>query len=459
MKLQIIAFLIIGLLIFGCAQSNNDTQKISNKSSRTATSLKQCEDSDGGLDENANGFAIDNRQKATDSCVNESVVAEGYCTREDKVAVQEISCDRGKICQNGACVAVANVQNQTTVQPITEAGCSETDNGNNIYQSGTVRVQNRIYSDVCQGAYDILEYYCQNGEQKQANLHCPTGSRCLNGACTELERTCSETDANDQDSYGQTTIYGGGIVVNRESDRCLDGLSNLEFYCDGTQMSNRTVNCGTGKYCSSGMCQNICTDYDQGQNQQNVNSYVRVRNETYNDLCQDQKTLLEWSCDGTTPTNRQITCDGACNNGRCINRNELTCINEGSVAQLIYDGKIIEQRTSSCADSRTLRQVSCIDGEFITDALRCTSGDICSSSDCITPTPNSCYDLDSGSRDAYSQSSVIRINREGVKSEQTDDCLSDSTVIEYSCDQQNVKVDYKTCPSGYSCRYGACRAI
>ena len=55
--------------------------------------------------------------------------------------------------------------------------CTDTDNGNNINEKGTV---NGELTDKCIAGL-LIEYYCQDGKPVNQNHRCP--GKCVDGAC------------------------------------------------------------------------------------------------------------------------------------------------------------------------------------------------------------------------------------------------------------------------------------
>lgn len=77
------------------------------------------------------------------------------------------------------------------VQPVGRS-CEDSDEGIVAEKagkvSGVINGEEYVYYDNCpvlSGAF-LMEYYCENGNSRNQNLRCPSGTRCLGGACRKL---------------------------------------------------------------------------------------------------------------------------------------------------------------------------------------------------------------------------------------------------------------------------------
>lgn len=440
-----ILLIAFGFLVFGCLNSN---QPQLNQTVQINGTVFGCIDGDGGINENISSSLTLSNETLLDSCLDNKTVFENYCDQQNRSASRQIDCGQNRKCENGACIRVeVNVSNK----PIPK--CLDTDNGKNIYTAGSVTVSNETYADTCQGQYAVLECCCNNETLGQNATNCPNGAQCQRGACVDLERRCQDSDSNEESKAGQVTLYGGGVVIQNVADRCINSNQYTEYYCDGTNVGNRTVSCSDNQYCEGGLCLNKCQKFDSPVSK----SYVKTQNQTYYDQCRDSNTLTTWNCEGNSAVSRNINCDGTCLDGKCIDREDLECNNRGSGADIRYRNKIIESKNNTCVDTRTIRYYTCEESQIISGSTRCSSGETCYLGDCIAAPNNSCYDLDQGSTDLNTRSYVVTIDRDGERLEEHDDCFNFQTVIEYTCDGSQSRVEYKNCPQGKSCRDGACR--
>ena len=68
-----------------------------------AASVNNCYDSDNGLNPDVRGVTTNLTSSRTDRCLNSTIVYEYECS-EESVLMNEINCDRGKMCAGGACI-------------------------------------------------------------------------------------------------------------------------------------------------------------------------------------------------------------------------------------------------------------------------------------------------------------------------------------------------------------------
>lgn len=156
----------------------------------------QCTETDGGLNYNTRGTTTGNNEGDNvwdaygDSCgtsvgdqskYSGDYIAEKHCSgTADKpyVHTQWYKCPNG--CENGACKAARVITGQ----------CTETDNGNDIYNKGTTNYYGTTYEDACesftngvsvQESQYLREYACEGFVK---TTYCKSG--CSNGACVQL---------------------------------------------------------------------------------------------------------------------------------------------------------------------------------------------------------------------------------------------------------------------------------
>jgi hypothetical protein len=214
-------------------------------------------------------------------------------------------------------------------------GCYDSD-GDDLFERGTVYVENaesgceleegppgrpdrlecssgsncEQFSDRCVNSTHIREYYCSADGVNSRIVKCPyeTCSRLL-GKCI-----CPDTD-------GGWNYYTRGTVLGH-NDSCSSPTTLQEYSCGLDSNGNfiaavRSVPCPYG--CENGAC--VCQDSDGGWNYDE-----RGRIGLYVDYCIDDQTLIEYFAQpvggveggNCSIANRTYTCDGLCQNGRCL---------------------------------------------------------------------------------------------------------------------------------------------
>jgi len=442
MKSYIVA-IFMAILVFGCIGAEKPSENISNDTFEIPE--PDCIDSD-GLDESTQGTVTFNSTEYQDSCDDGSTVKEYFCDG-NSLEIKQIPCKETEECISGKCVK------KEEPEPAPEPKCIETDSGSDYYNYGSVNYNGQLYHDVCQGNYDLLEYYCDNDELKQTTHHCSTGERCEEGECVGLDKTCEETDANDQTLYGTVTQYGGGMVISSEYDSCIDEQTRLEFYCESGEIMNKTELCSSDTYCYNGVCRAICQDNDEGENYF-VASSASEKTEVFADYCMDENTLIEYYCSGNVLLESSQNCD-YCLEGRCVKPSDIKCKEYAKSTQLTVDSELIEEKNDTCSGTK-LRDYFCFENEI--DYVNEVCEDLCINAECVEITEEACFDLDISDPKGSSHvaSSIILTTNTSVKDTREDYCLNDITLVEYLCDGTGFETEYVTCSGDEKCVDGAC---
>ncbi len=135
--------------------------------------------------------------------------------------------------------------------------CSDSDNGQNIFVQGRVSSPSQGSAvDICNSVSNIKEYYCYSKNAwTSANMPCPNGYACSNGACTLS--TTTTVPASCFDSDNGINIYQPGYIdvvmggnLSRVNDYCFTSIGMVEQYCNGTIGRSATVYCPTGYVCA-----------------------------------------------------------------------------------------------------------------------------------------------------------------------------------------------------------------
>lgn len=130
--------------------------------------------------------------------------------------------------------------------------CSETDDGNDIYNKGTTTYKTLIRTDHCIDSKWVMEYWCGGAYISGSQYHCPDGYVCEDGACIVGDRWCTDSD-------GGKNYYEKGTVTTEArsyTDKCYENGMIGEFYCKGVQVTEYTRWCpDKDNYeCLDGVC-------------------------------------------------------------------------------------------------------------------------------------------------------------------------------------------------------------
>jgi hypothetical protein len=303
---------------FGCSEG----------ACKAAVQSDSCTDTDGNptgyvysyninVKGTASGYKIGVPYANTDYCIEGgNTLMEFYCSGINTYS-HETECMYG--CVDGACLAT------------NPGGCTETDNGNDIYKKGTstalIKGATYSYDDNCTSSTLLREYYCQNGIAYTWPQMCTYG--CSNGACMKSVPgyECNDTDTG-YDLYAKGTV---SVLVNwrpyKATDVCISPTQVTENYCSLGKPYAWNATCWYG--CYDGACsqtlrdpsQITCTDSDSGINYNFKGSVTYKWFNTYSnytDYCYNNNAALaEYYC---SPDNyaRISTKACACSDGKCV---------------------------------------------------------------------------------------------------------------------------------------------
>jgi len=377
------------VMVFNRVLSASEIQQIYSLSSQGSGgsgggggATPNCTDSDGGLNYYVKGttsgisYVLNNAQvNATDTCVNNNLLAEYSCGANNAVNYNEYTCPNG--CSNGSCL------NNTTPTSPFYALCTISDSYTGIpslnapdggqgyakynlgyvysYPEAEQKCTDSIYNNLMNNSYCPINSESADAQWGIVIFNSTTGiwamSGCASSGCTRY--SCPIPNCTDSDGglnyYVKGTTTGLNIYnqTSNATDYCVYSGQNgtygqyltagqsavMEYNCnsDGKTMNDDLHVCDNG--CSNGACinqttpiQNItCTDSDGGLNyyvKGNTSGISPADNRSYEgeDVCGSQNNtyasqgqLVEHYCDGIYHTNTIYTCPKGCQDGACIN--------------------------------------------------------------------------------------------------------------------------------------------
>lgn len=259
--------------------------------------------------------------------------------------------------------------------------CSDGDGGKDIFTSGSVLANDDYNDDACKDTTAVKEYYCENGAVAMAELPCPGGYACVNGAC--VVTPCTDTDNGAiAETKGIATASG-----TSSTDSCASATKVLEYYCSGGSVLSREMDCGTGKQCTDGACISItCVDSDNGQGTDTAGAttYGATVN---NDSCADASTVKEYYCESGQVKSKNIACASGkvCQAGKCV---EPTCTDSDNGQNKEVVGNTTLGTTThqdTCYSETMVIEYFCQGGAIANVKLACDSTDVCLSGKCQEP--------------------------------------------------------------------------
>jgi hypothetical protein len=91
--------------------------------------------------------------------------------------------------------------------------CTDTDGGKNYSIKGTVTDNGKTYTDYCQGAFYLKEYFCLPssptglGGVAEENVVCPNSGSCVNGACVSTTPSITVVSPNGGETWQIGSTY------------------------------------------------------------------------------------------------------------------------------------------------------------------------------------------------------------------------------------------------------------
>jgi len=217
-----------------------------------------------------------------------------------------------KNCGNGVCDIDETNTNCLADCPLPTTGCTDTDNGQNVYIKGSATGENIggvVQTDTCTTHYwvdrpytfGVAEWYCSSATAvAQVPLDCPSGYACDNGACKIMSCT--------------------------PGTKCIDG--NTKGYQDSSCVWSSISDCESPYSCVNGACVSTCFDSDKDiANPSFTKGYCADQTGNYTDYCGSATQARDYYCGGTWTGGQWVnvsckaggySCANGCANGACI---------------------------------------------------------------------------------------------------------------------------------------------
>jgi hypothetical protein len=437
------------LLFFGCAKPAEEVAE--NISEQDITpGLSECIEENASLDTHSRDSVISEGIEYVDECTSPGMVREYYCNN-DKLASRVIACEGNSICSLGRCVEIPQEEEEEPKE------CTETDSGRDYATFGSLDYRSSEHNDTCQGNFGLIEYYCENDSMKQEVHQCEIGKRCVDGACIVTDRSCIDSDEDNQLLVGTATQFSGGQVTGTSQDYCINNYTRMEYRCIDGSVVGSEQECPADMFCDSGNCRMECFDADQGKTF-NVASYVRSMDGTYSDFCISNSRVKEYYCSDDEPMAIEKDCSLFCHDGECLDSYDIECRTEDEYVRLYSNDDILDEGRDTCLAPDVAKDYVC-DGkdiEFVID--HCEENEFCHYGECNRIEEEGCFDLDGfeGDGQIYYKSWAVKTTNESILRIKEDECLGDVTVKEFECDGNSFNVKFLDCPDGEVCRDGIC---
>jgi hypothetical protein len=201
----------------------------------------------------------------SEDCHTSNLWSWNYCSSGCKCDDGQGDCDRDADCNTGYCAQnVGSEYGQVSSMDVCEEKptltCTDSDGGKDYYQKGTVIENEKTYTDYCQGAFYLKEYFCLPysstglGGAGEEDVICPNSGSCIDGACVDpIRKTVIVTSPNG----GEKWEIGKNYQISWRSS----GITkvDIQLNCDNTAHSiGSAINSGSigGSY--SWTVTNLC---------------------------------------------------------------------------------------------------------------------------------------------------------------------------------------------------------
>ncbi len=155
-----------------------------------------------------------------------------------------------------------------TSDSVPDTGCTDSDDGYDIYEAGQANGREIGTSDACIGN-TLREAVCKNGQATHVEVACPSSAPyCNKGACSASRPKCQDTDGGINPSVKGTVTEARTADGPKHTDYCQDATTKSfmescsgsncglrEYYCPSTYtntMAYNDVKCPNG--CRDGVC-------------------------------------------------------------------------------------------------------------------------------------------------------------------------------------------------------------
>ncbi|MCX8166500.1 MAG: ABC transporter permease [Candidatus Micrarchaeota archaeon] len=413
-----------------------------------------CTDTDGGKDYYNKGTASNGYVSYSDFC-QDAKLNEYYCeyvfdgfSWKKELNSEHIYCPgSGEMCSNGKCININT--------------CSDTDNGIDIYNKGSVTKGGSTSNDVCLSATRVQEFYCDaNNNIKFTNQDCPSGYICEDGRCREV--SCTDTD------NGLTVTLPGKTSNETQIkyDICIDSTKIREYSCNTDRTIKEAIlSCPDGYLCStwfgSESSPAFC-GYCIGPSAPDLYTQRTTSNSSgysFTDHClseSDVRAIRKGYCDQFIVRSVDTTCpeNYKCDNGRCIPLS-LCSDTDGNDKNIVGTvSNTTHSFTDKCVNSTHVTEYTCSGNVIISTNLSCDNGACLQDSSGGRCVYNQCVDTDGGIQlTVYGEAKKDNIIMK-------DSCYNLFYINESYCSNGNPTSSLYDCiASDMICQSGKCRHL
>ncbi|MCX6817510.1 MAG: hypothetical protein NTU57_01490 [Candidatus Aenigmarchaeota archaeon] len=233
--------------------------------------------------------------------------------------------------------------------------------------------------------------------------------------------------------------YGGGLnkTISKPGEENQDCKSHAEMKCYGEHVY-WFDSCGhkeeKKEYCTSGCENGFC------KTKEGCTEHAEAK-------CADGHVYWYDSCNGKE--DKKEYCQNGCENGACKGGTEKTCLNEG-------ESKPVIANPLPCCEGLTLipPKAENLVGIYGYCTAKCGNG-ICNEIETAYNCPSDCGNINCTDSDGgrnYSVKGTATVAGQSL----TDHCNEDGSLTEKYCENNEIKAESVSCPTGFKCDDAKC---
>ncbi len=262
-----------------------------------------------------------------------------------------------------------------------------TGGGKDPLAKGTASAGGLSWSDACINFSSVTKYFCNGDLVSKTVVDCPSGTECVDGACSQPQAAnCTDSDGGP-DPYTRGTVIAGGASY---TDFCTADKELSEYDCVQGQAALSTGPCPLGSVCQSGRCVRANVRCVGTGNKSDIftpgelNVSVNLISMEFLDKCLDGQTLRKYFCVGDDYASEDVACpqDYQCLDSAC---RQIACTSTQPSVN-IYQAGAVTKGTSTyrdfCTGSGGGVKYYCDNNQVANASFNCPGGYSCSGGEC-----------------------------------------------------------------------------
>ncbi|MFH1685567.1 MAG: Kazal-type serine protease inhibitor [Candidatus Micrarchaeota archaeon] len=257
--------------------------------------------------------------------------------------------------------------------------CDDSDGGKDTLAVGRTSAEGSSNTDSCKDKLTVTEYYCEGNSISSMAIPCPLGYVCESGKCSVSP--CDDSDGGIKPLEKGTASASG----KTSTDECKSAEAVTEYYCDGSVVTSKTVDCSLGQQCVDGACVEYpCSDSDGGEDELEAGT-VTKGDQSSDDKCSGVTAVTEYYCSGDKISSKKISCasDFECVDGACVKI--APCSDSDGGKDKFTKGTLKtpdHEYQDSCYSDTSVLEYYCSGDAYQTEKIACGFGYECKFGEC-----------------------------------------------------------------------------